>query len=482
MDNFRFFDEFSRRMLVMACVVGLVVSLALPLTYLFLSLKDVRNQADMHGRVLAKVLEDNARVNPELWYYDVPKFLQMVAGLTSKEDVNVVRIYDENKTLIYEKQLLRPSTLKFSVVTPIHGNNRIAGFVGLEYGLNQLASSVFVLLAAFFMLGVMIAVAIYEYPVLTVRGTEAKIVAGLRELETSNKRLEQAYRDLEKAQVQIISSEKLASIGQLAAGVAHEINNPLAYVMGNVDTLQEYLERLSEALDAFGKLQEEVDASSYPGLHTLSAEIRALVAKSKLAHIRQDMTPLMQETQEGLQRVRDIVTALRHFSREERQGEMREYSLNEGLQNTLTVSKSELKFVAEIKKELSEVPAIIADGGQINQVLLNILINAAQAIKEKLNERAGLIRVATSADEEFVYCSISDNGPGMSLAVQNNIFNPFFTTKPIGEGTGLGLSISYDIIVNKHHGQILCVSEEGRGTTFTVKLPIKQRRANNTAV
>ena len=189
------------------------------------------------------------------------------------------------------------------------------------------------------------------------------------------------------------------------------------------------------------------------------------------------MEPLLQETKDGLRRVRDIVLALRLFSREDQQGRMGEYNLNEGLQNTLVVSRNELKYVAEIKQELREIPVIEAIGGQINQVLLNILVNAAYAVKEKNDGRAGLIAIETSSDERYVYCSIRDNGIGMPARVRQDIFNPFFTTKPIGEGTGLGLSISYDIIVNKHHGRIWCESEEGQGTIFTIKLPIKQPSA-----
>lgn len=477
MNKFRFFDEFSRRMLVMACIVGLIVSFTLPMTYLFLSLKDAENQANIYGEVLAKTLEDNARINPGLWYYDVPKFVQIVDDMNDKEEVNTVRIYNEHQFLIYEQQIRSPSAFKFVVQSPVHGNNRIVGFVALEYGVNQLAYSVFLLLVAFFLFGIMLAVAIYQYPVITMRKTEAKIVAVLQELEASNKQLEQTNRELEKAQIQIISNEKLASIGQLAAGVAHEINNPLAFVMGNFDTLQGYLVRLSETLDAYEKLQKEVETSACQNLYALSEEIKALIVKRKIKFVRQDLDVLMEDTQDGLRRVRDIVKALQLFSRKDQQINMGEYSLHEGLKNTLVVSRSELKDAVEIKQELGEVPDIEAIGGQINQVLLNILMNAAYAIKGKSNDAAGLITIITSADEEFVYCAISDNGSGMSTQVQKDIFNPFFTTKPVGEGTGLGLSISYDMIVNTHHGQILCESEEGVGTTFTIKLPIKQPRS-----
>lgn len=300
-----------------------------------------------------------------------------------------------------------------------------------------------------------------------------------RQLQQTNWELNATCNALDQAQLQILSREKMASIGQLAAGVAHEINNPLGFIMGNFETLQKYSAKLSTLIDDLATLHQVAAASSDPVVKDWARENSALMKDNRIDYIRHDLEPLLQETQEGLRRMRDIVRALRVFSREDQLDVFSEYSLNEGLKNTLVVSKNELKYVADVQLNLQEVPFIQADGGQINQVLLNILVNAAHAIKGKHADAAGtgIIKVETTADDQFVYCSITDDGIGMSPSILQNIFNPFFTTKAVGEGTGLGLSISYDIIVNKHHGQIHCESQEGVGTTFTLKLPIAQPNA-----
>ena len=170
-------------------------------------------------------------------------------------------------------------------------------------------------------------------------------------------------------------------------------------------------------------------------------------------------------------RVGDIVKALRMFSRIDKQGAREDYDLNEGVRNSLIVARNEIKYIAEIREELAEIPLVSAIGGQINQVLLNLILNAAYAIKEKGLPELGLITVRTYLTDGTVCCSIQDNGKGIPAEIQKDIFNPFFTTKPVGQGTGLGLSISYDIIVNKHQGKINFSSIEGEGTTFFIQLP-----------
>lgn len=291
-------------------------------------------------------------------------------------------------------------------------------------------------------------------------------------LRESNNDLEKAYIELKSAQSQVIHQEKMASIGQLAAGVAHEINNPLGFVTSNFETLQKYMGRLVEIIAAFRSFRADALEGDAALLHQKAQELSEMEKQKKLDYILQDMDAVFPETMEGLKRVGDIVKALRIFSRMDQQGNAEEYDLNEGIQNSLIVSRNEIKYIAEIREELSEIPVINAVGGQINQVLLNILLNAAYTIKEKGQEGLGLITVRTCADNRSVYCSISDNGKGMPEHIQKDIFNPFFTTKPIGQGTGLGLSISYDIIVNKHNGDISVSSVEGEGTTFTIRLPL----------
>jgi signal transduction histidine kinase len=306
----------------------------------------------------------------------------------------------------------------------------------------------------------------------TLDGLEIQVEERTSELKKKNAEVEEAYSELQNAQSQVIHQEKMASIGQLAAGVAHEINNPLGFAMSNFETLQKYMGRMVEVLTAFRNFRHDVMASVDNGLQQKNEELLALEKQKKIDYILKDVDETFRETQEGLRRVSDIVKALKIFSRVDQQGKYEEYDLNEGIRNSLIVSKNEIKYVAEIREELSAIPVINAIGGQINQVLLNIFLNAAYAIKEKGSDGLGLITVRTYTDGQSVFCSVQDNGKGIPPDIQNDIFNPFFTTKPVGLGTGLGLSISYDIIVNKHHGDISFNSIAGEGATFIIRLPI----------
>lgn len=292
------------------------------------------------------------------------------------------------------------------------------------------------------------------------------------ELLRNNSALTQALDVLKSTQSNLIQHEKFAGIGQLAAGVAHEINNPLGFVLSNFETLQKYTGRLSDMVKTYRELHKQVLEEQIPSLQDRAQQIFVLEKQKKLDYVLDDLEPIFGETAEGLSRVSNIVKALRLFSRVDQQGNYEEYDMNEGIRNSLTVARNEIKYVAEVTENLTKLPSIKAMSGQINQVLLNILINAAHSIKANGSQVLGMITVSTYADDRFVYCSIADSGIGIPENIRNNIFDPFFTTKPIGQGTGLGLSISYDIIVNKHQGEILLESEVGKGSTFIIKLPV----------
>lgn len=295
------------------------------------------------------------------------------------------------------------------------------------------------------------------------------------ELLSNNSALTEALDVLKSTQSNLIQHEKFAGIGQLAAGVAHEINNPLGFVLSNFETMQKYTGRLSDMVKAFRELHKRAREEQIPCLQDSVQQISALEKQKKLDYVLDDLEPIFRETAEGLNRVSHIVKALRLFSHVDQQGNYEVYDMNEGIRNSLTVARNEIKYVAEVKENLAELPAIKAMSGQINQVLLNILINAAHSVKAKGSQVLGLITISTYADDRFVYCSISDSGIGIPETIRNNIFDPFFTTKPVGQGTGLGLSISYDIIVNKHQGEILLESEVGKGSTFIIKLPVERQ-------
>lgn len=291
-----------------------------------------------------------------------------------------------------------------------------------------------------------------------------------------NNQLAQALLKLKETQGHLIQQEKMAGIGQLAAGVAHEINNPLGFVSSNFEILDDYVGRLEEVLNQYRLLRQQTSAEppDLAALSTLAGEIGELERKKKIDFILGDLRSLFSESRDGLDRVAKIIKALRAFSRIDVKNELEEYDLNEGLETTLVVARNEIKYIAEVEVVNGELPLVKALGNQVNQVLLNLIVNAAQAIRNAaLAEGEGKIRLETFAEADYVGCAITNNGPPIPEEIRTRIFEPFFTTKPVGQGTGLGLSISYDIIVNQHGGQLSFQSSVENGTTFIIKLPKK---------
>jgi two-component system NtrC family sensor kinase len=280
--------------------------------------------------------------------------------------------------------------------------------------------------------------------------TEQKRVSG---------ELEKAYRELKATQTTIVHQEKMASIGQLAAGVAHEINNPMGFISCNLGTLGKYQAKLGE----FARILTETVESTHneDALRILGESRKAL----KIDFVMEDGTELIKESLEGAERVRTIVQNLKSFSRVD-ESECKSADINECLESTINIVWNELKYKANLVRELGDIPMTRCYPQQINQVFMNLLVNASQAI-----EKQGEIKVKTWHDHASIYASVSDTGCGIPESVRTRIFEPFFTTKEVGKGTGLGLSITYDII-KKHKGDIHVESEPGNGTTLTIRLPI----------
>ncbi|MGY3265451.1 two-component system NtrC family sensor kinase [Lysobacter sp. HA35] len=290
-----------------------------------------------------------------------------------------------------------------------------------------------------------------------------------RELQQRHDELERAYRSLSGAQEQLLQSEKMASIGQLAAGVAHEINNPIGYVHSNLGTLREYVSALFAMIETYASALAAPDPLIYRN------EIRAHREKLDIDFILGDLPQLLDESREGIERVTRIVQDLKEFSHVGRNETMRPSDLIKGLESTLNIVWNDLKYKVKLEKIYTEVPLVECHASEINQVFMNLLINAGQSIADR-----GVITLACGVENDEAWVSIADTGCGIPEETLGRIFDPFFTTKPIGRGTGLGLAISYRI-VEKHHGRIEVNSSVGHGTTFRVVLPIKQPELASTA-
>ena len=280
--------------------------------------------------------------------------------------------------------------------------------------------------------------------------------------------IRRAYDELKQTQAQLLQSEKMASIGQLAAGVAHEINNPMGFIQSNLGTLSEYAQDLMDLLERYTSLEEQVEEGDAEQAQAAMQEIQAQKEKMDVGFILEDLTSLIAESQEGAERVRKIVQDLKEFSHVD-QAEKKAFNVNDGLKSTLNIVWNELKYKATVEVDYGELPEIVGYPMQLNQVFMNILVNAGQAIEEQ-----GEIGIRTYEEDGCVCVAISDTGRGMPPEVQGRIFDPFFTMKGVGKGTGLGLSMSYNI-VKKHGGDIRVDSQEGEGATFTVRIPVERR-------
>jgi signal transduction histidine kinase len=283
------------------------------------------------------------------------------------------------------------------------------------------------------------------------------------ELKNRNIELSTLNAQLSTAQEHLLQSDKLASIGLLAAGVAHEINNPIGYIFSNFSMLENYLEKLFEMLDAYEKV---MDAQGAPDDMQALKSIHAIL---EIPFLKDDIPQLMSESKEGIVRVRKIVQDLKDFSHVDANPQWQLANLNKGIDSTLNVVNNEVKYKADVIKNYGDIPDIQCLPSQINQVVMNLVVNAAHAM-----ERArGTISISTGTGTDGVWLEVADSGTGIAKDALPRIFDPFFTTKPVGKGTGLGLSLSYGII-QKHHGHIAVESELGIGTTFRITLPLTQ--------
>jgi len=291
-------------------------------------------------------------------------------------------------------------------------------------------------------------------------------------LQQKTRELESTLQELKRAQTQLIQSEKMSGLGQLVAGVAHEVNNPVGFILGNVAHLRGYVGDLLLLIETYQKQNVQ------------SPEIEELIEEIDLDFLTYDLPQLMNSVEKGAKRIQAIVQSLKNFSRLN-EAEMKEADIHQGLESSLTILNSRLRLSPggpeiAIAKNYSHLPKIECYPGQLNQVFFNIISNAIDALQCLGDEgppRPPQITIATAiADDNRALIRIADNGEGMTEQVRSRIFDPFFTTKPVGKGTGLGLSVSYQIIVDRHKGKLDCTSEEGKGSEFRIEIPIRQSR------
>lgn len=288
--------------------------------------------------------------------------------------------------------------------------------------------------------------------------------AAMTQMDQLEEAVTERTRDLEQAQKQLLQAEKMASVGQLAAGVAHEINNPIGYIASNLNTLGDYVADITRVLEAFSSLQDALESGA-PDAVSKREAASAVAKEVDLPFLLEDLENIVSESTEGTDRVRKIVADLRDFSHADTP-DIRAEDLNLLITKTLSVAQNEVKYKADLVTQLGDLPPVACFGGKLSQVVLNLVVNAAQAIAEH-----GVITVRTGVQGPHAWIEVQDTGSGMPPEVMSKIFDPFFTTKDVGKGTGLGLNLAYNI-VESHGGNIGVESVVGQGTTFRIEVPI----------
>ncbi len=295
------------------------------------------------------------------------------------------------------------------------------------------------------------------------------------ELHRANEFLEQRVQErtqkLKELHSQMVMQEKMASIGLLAAGMAHELNNPINFVRTNFATLKDNFSDLIALYKEYQHLAEH--AQKHRHLTDQTKKICLLEENFNLSFLINDIPHLLTESEAGFDRISKIVQSMRNFTRTDKEEGRSWVNINKGIDDTIIIARNEYKYHADVVTDLGDIPDIYCFPEQLNQVFLNIIVNSAQAITTMNRQEKGSISLSTWQKEKHVFCKIQDNGPGIPQAIQSRIFEPFFTTKDPGQGTGLGLSISYDIIVQKHHGKVDVNCPEEGGTVFTISLPFE---------
>lgn len=306
------------------------------------------------------------------------------------------------------------------------------------------------------------------------RQANIQLESAYDKLRDKTQNLEQTLGELKQTQAQLIQSEKMSSLGSLVAGIAHEINNPVSFIHGNLPFARKYFQDLLCMVESYQEYCPQ------PG-----PEITQLTEEIDIGYLKEDLPRILGSIQTGSERIRDLVRCLRNFSRLD-ESELKQVNIHEGIENTLLLLNNRLKAQhwrpeIEVIKDYGNLPWVECYVGSLNQVFMNIVSNAIEALEESFatgyldaKHHKGRIWIRSELKSEQISIAISDNGFGIPAALQSRLFDPFFTTKPVGKGTGLGLSISYRIVTEKHGGQLKCISAPGQNTEFVIEIPLKQ--------
>lgn len=357
-----------------------------------------------------------------------------VKKLNENEIIHIPNVSEMSEDAISEKKILESQAIKSCLVLPLVYKNQCQGFIGFDHTHQYSAWDD------------------YDRSMLSIIG---EIFSGAFNRISDEKQMSRYYQQLEatlvelkQKEAQLVQQEQMVAIGHLAAGIAHEMNNPLGYVMSNVNMMQGLLKEMATL--PYVKVEKDRLVDEYVS----------------------DMTEFLEDIDEGVRRVSNIVKGLRFFAQSAEMDDYVYYNINEGIKNTLLVSLSQFKEEVQVEQKLAHVPSIFCKASAINQVLLNLVMNSMDAIHENIDSlEEPCIEIETGVEKDQIFCKISDNGVGIPESIKHRVFTPFFTTKPEGKGTGLGLSIAYDIIVNQHHGSIDILTGNTGGTTFKVSLP-----------
>jgi two-component system, NtrC family, sensor kinase len=299
------------------------------------------------------------------------------------------------------------------------------------------------------------------------------------EIESRQKQLEDALVELKKAQSELIQAQKLMAIGQLAAGIAHEINTPMQYIGDNVAFIQRAFYRV---LTIVGELNRIITNRPEISVAEVLPLFHGIRRKNKVDYLLEEIPKAIEQSVEGIKRVSTIVMAMKEFSHPS-EGQKHSINLQDAIESTITVARNVWKYVADVETNYDpDLPAVPCLRDEFNQVILNLIVNAADAISDVVDggsKGKGLIVVRTYHDDDSAYVSIKDSGTGIPESARSKVFDPFFTTKDVGKGTGQGLAIAYSVIVEKHKGQIWFDSELGKGTEFHIKLPLRLQEVSS---